>query len=164
MSDEETIAKAVCFAREFLASNIFHDDLMSAPPSLDTLTEMEEALKRAATNPDTNDFDTLTALIIDRREKGQSLPEWLADFATKVAIGEIKRPTKRGRSQFANFIRDYEIWRCVEEISRRFPLARYDSTGLSESPTAASIVADIRNLSVESVIAICKKRNRLGEK
>jgi hypothetical protein len=153
---------AVQFAREFLSRDVSLDEKMSSPPSTSELQRMGQALELAARAPDSNDYDTLVALAAKMLRNGERFPPWLANFAADVLTGKIPRPTKRGPDKYSKYDRDYKISRCVDEVSRRFGLPKYDNSGLSEKTTASKIVSEASGLSVDVVVTAYQKHNRSG--
>ena len=159
MSDE-----AIRFACEFLTRDVLVEGINSAPPGASDFYHMYKALEQASIDPDTNDFDTLVVVAVDLLRKNEQLPGWLAKFAADVLSGERKRPTKRGADKYTNWERDYKLWRCVDEVSRRFSLPKYDNTDLYENETSAGMVSEASGFSIEVVVTAYKKMNRLGVK
>jgi hypothetical protein len=87
------------FAAQFLHNFVPADDIPA------TLTAADEerlilALQNAATNPDTNDYETLVLLAASFLRDAGRMPEWLATFAADVLEGKRKRPTRRGTDNY----------------------------------------------------------------
>ena len=154
-----SMVEAVEFARQFLNSLVLQNDIKASPPQ--EHENVVEALRLAAINPDTNDFDTLLVVAADLLYQGRMLPKWLADFTADVILGKKKRPTKRGPDIYVNWERDYKLWRATQEVAKKFNLPLYSSQGRSGSTTAAEIVSLAENCNVDVVITAYKKFTRL---
>ncbi len=156
-----SMVEAVEFARQFLNSPILQNDMKASPPQEHEHELIVKALRLAAINPDTNDFDALLVVAADLLYQGKMLPKWLADFTADVISGKKKRPTKRGPDKYVNWERDYKLWRATQEVAKKFNLPLYSSPGRLESTTAAEIVSLAANCNVDVVIAAYKKFTRL---
>ena len=170
MSDEAKIEEAICFARDFLASDFMQNDLLAAPPTEDELLRMGALLMRMDPTEDTNTFDTFLLVGCHMLEHGETIPLWLARFIAGVARGEIKRPTLRGPDKHIHFERDFQLARCVEEVAARFSLPKYyasDTPRKKPAPpkkaTAAEIVSRASGLPVEIVITAFKRRPKFHQ-
>lgn len=155
--------EATRFAEAFLSEDILHQEVINSPPTEAELLNLEDALKRAALAPDTNDFDVLVHRAADLLRKNETLPDWLALFAADVLEGKRKRPIKRGPDKYQNWERDYSWWRAVDEVASKFDLAKYTNNELSNKPTAAEIVAEAARVKVDVVIRAYKNFSK-GEK
>jgi hypothetical protein len=147
------------FARRVLDRDILGDDVRAEPPTKETHLKVAQALQRAAIDPDANDYDTLILVIADLLRRGEALPGWLATFAADVLGGQRKRPTRRGRDEYANWQRDYKLWRVTEEVATTYALPRYTNNELSEKPTAAHAVAIAARCSYDVVVRACRRFN-----
>ena len=162
--------KALQFAKTFWSeqvqteteNNILCQDIRASIPTEADMERMGDALKQAARDPDTNDFDALVTLTADLMRENARLPaDWLASFAADVQEGKRKRPTKRGADKYKNFPRDYSLWRAVDEVACKFDLPKYTNNELSNKPTAAEIVSVAVDVNLDVVITAYKKFKRM---
>lgn len=151
------------FAKEFIRETILLNEIRSHSPSEADMVSIGEALEMEATNPDTLGYDVLVALAAEMMRENQRLPDWLASFAADVLEGKRKRPTKRGRDKYDNFLRDFSLWRAVDEVASKFDLPKYTNNELSTKTTAAEIVAEAIRLNVDVVITAYKAFSKKGE-
>lgn len=150
---------AVEFAKRFLSGPVLSNDVKASTPQ--GHENVAKALPQAAINPDTNDFDVLLMLAADGLYQNERLPEWLAVFAADVLSGKQKRPTKRGADKYANWERDYKLWRATQEVAKAFGLQRYSNNELSAQTTAAEIVSRAAGCNADVVITAYKKFSRI---
>lgn len=151
LEDEALATKMI---KEMLAEDVLLYNIAEGI-RLDCVSLSEEqlgnALMKALENPDTNDFDTGVNTAAAMLRDGVRLPGWLAAFAADVLQGKRTRPAKRGPDPYANWMRDYAIARAVLEVSARFGLPQYTNNELSNKITAAQIVSDTAELSLDVV-------------
>jgi hypothetical protein len=154
----------VLFAKTLLERLLIHEEIKRDPRATDPafLSFLAESLKRAALNPDTNDFDVLINIAAERLRQGQDLPDWLATFAADVLTGTRIRPTRRGADKYRNYERDYCLWRAAQEVAQRFKLPLYSNNELSTKATAAEVVAQAANLTVAVVTTAIKRFARIS--
>jgi len=148
MLDDETRLEAEMLIREILTGETLFRDLQSCEADEE---RMANALKNALQNPDTNDFDVGVVIASAMLRDGQRLPDWLAVFAADVLEGKRNRPTKRGPDPYTNWQRDYCLALAVLEISSRFGVPEYTKNELSYKTTAAQIVAETTQQSLDVV-------------
>jgi len=94
----------------------------------------------------------------------QPIPfQWLADFVADVLDGTRQRPkqrgpdpTKIGPDKNTNWTRKYKLWRTTQEVAKKFDLPLYTNNELSGKTTAADIVSEATDISIEIVKRVCK--------
>jgi hypothetical protein len=150
---------AIQFAKDFLTNNILLNDLKKKEKNLTELdiTRWDEAIEKAAVDPDTLEFDMLVDLAAETMRDNERLPEFLALFVADVLQGKKTRPTKRGADKYKNWHRDYSLCRAVKEVSKVFDLPLYTNNELSQKTTAAKIVSMATGRNIDIVINAYKK-------
>lgn len=146
---------AVEFAKQFLSGAVLSDDVKASTPL--EYENVARALAQATINPDTNDFDVLLELAVERLNQNQMLPDWLANFAADVLSGKLKRPTRRGPDKYGNFERDYKLWRTTQEVAKHYALPAYTTNELSTKTTAAEVVCQAAGCKRDVVIKAYQK-------
>ena len=157
------------YARELWRDFNFVDDLerQGALSKAEAPARTAE-LVRATVSPDSNDFDVMVGMAASTLrdgakvlERAVGLPAEIALFAADVLEGKRKRPTKRGRDTYANWPRDYKLYRLVQDVAKAFDLPHYSNNELFERPTAAGIVSLATGHSVDVVKTAYKKFRRI---
>lgn len=125
-----------------------------------------EVLQQCATSRqlDSNDFDVLVALAADFLRRNDSMPSWLAEFAADVLSGSVVRPTKRGPDKYANFERDFKLWRAVTTVADRHGMPRHTHNELSKKGTAAELVSIASGMPIDVVIKAIRRFSPPGAK
>ncbi|TXI42112.1 MAG: hypothetical protein E6Q59_01200 [Nitrosomonas sp.] len=148
----------VQFAKDFLSKPVLLNDIRAIEPrNVRDCKRLDEAIENAAKNPDTNDFDMLVILAATCLRENKRMPEFLAIFAADVLEGTRKRPTSRGQDKYANWLRDYKIYRAVKEVAKKYELQHYSNNELSKKNTSAEIVAEASGHGVDVIVKAFRK-------
>jgi len=158
---DNDIGNALAFAKSFLKGQVLINDVRARK---EDAPRVYEALEKAAVNPDTNDFDALIALAaLLLRERAVMLPPILANFAADVIEGKRKRPTRRGADKYRTWVRDYKLYRAVQEVARAFHLPHYSNNELSSNVSAAQIVSQAAACKLSAVVRAYKRMKAWGQ-
>jgi hypothetical protein len=112
---------------------------------------------------DRDNYERLCAEIADTLRSGKKLNPWGEQFVADALEnkGTGKRPKgKPGPDKRKNQLRDYTLWRCTEEVAKRYGLGRYSKGSLTKI-TASEIIAEATGYSVDIVIEAFRKFNSL---
>jgi len=132
---------------------------IASPLAIENAARLDELLRLAALNPDTNSFDLLVILAANQIRESGALPDWLAHFAADVLSGKVKRPRKKAED-FEKTRRDFVFWRVSLEVAERYQLPLYTNNELSDKTTAAEIVGQASGCTVDVVVQAIKKSQR----
>lgn len=127
--------------------------------SVDLARQMDDSLRQAASNPNTNDFVLLVNLAAMCLRQRDPLPDWLADFSAGVLTGAIKKPRKRGEDVLKTE-RDYAFWQTSLAVAKRYKLPLYTNNELFEKTSSAEIVSQAAGCKVDIVVRAIKKFER----
>ena len=172
--DAARYAEALAFARDFLASDVWHCDWSNETFRAGAIAANLEWMRTMVgrelpPNISAENFDYLLGYAAHRIRESLSgtpagkpgaacnMPVWLAAFLADVLEGKRKRPTKRGPPASKNEKRDWALWRAVAEVGLRFGYGAYHGGPYaSKTPTAVEIVAEAADMSAGTVADIYK--------
>jgi hypothetical protein len=112
---------------------------------------------------DLDTYERLCAALAYTLRNGKKLNPWEEQFVADALEnkGTGKRPKgKSGPDKRKNQLRDYTLWRCAEEVAKRYGLGRYSKGSLTKI-TASEIIAEAAGYSVDIVIEAFRKFNSL---
>ncbi|WP_157057336.1 hypothetical protein [Loktanella sp. 3ANDIMAR09] len=87
-------------------------------------------------------FDVCAKLSAELLSSGAEMPPPLRDFASKILLGSLKRPTLANRPAKKIFLETYFIWLLVNCVSEKFGLTRTRNDEGSPTLSACDAVAE----------------------